>query len=76
MAEERILSILREAGASEEELERVRRMVELWRRGVLTGEDLFNYIIGLAWARLIPLTPRQVGEIARALGVDLGEVLY
>lgn len=69
MAEERVLSILREAGASEEELGQVRRVLDLWRRGVIGAEDAYFFIVGLARERFIPLTPRQVSEIRVALGL-------
>jgi len=69
MAEERILSVLREAGASEEELAQVRRILELWRRGEIGAEEVYYFIIGLARERFIPLTPRQVSEIRVALGL-------
>ena len=69
MAEERVLSILREAGASEEELGQVRRILELWRRGEIGAEDAYFFIIGLARERLLPLTPREVSEIRVALGL-------
>jgi len=69
VAEERVLSILREAGASEEELGQVRRVLDLWRRGVIGAEDAYFFIVGLARERFIPLTPRQVSEIRVALGL-------
>ena len=69
MAEERIISILREAGASEEELRQVRRVLDLWRRGEIGAEEVYYFIIGFARERFIPLTPRQVSEIRLALGL-------
>jgi len=32
-------------------------------------EDFFHYVMGLAWNYRIPLTPRDVGDIMRILGL-------
>jgi hypothetical protein len=32
-------------------------------------EDFYHYVIGLAWNYSIPLTPRDVGDIRRILGL-------
>lgn len=55
--------VLRDAGAPEQDIERVRAASR-----VLGGRDLYYYIRGLARERHIPLTPRHVGELRRALG--------
>jgi hypothetical protein len=36
---------------------------------VQNKEDLFHYVMGLAWNYRIPLTPRDVGDIMRILGL-------
>jgi len=66
---ERILSVLREAGASEEELGRVRRVLDLWRRGEIGAEEVYYFIMGIAREKFIPLTPRNVGDIRELLGL-------
>jgi hypothetical protein len=69
MAEERVSSIFRAAGASDEELELVRRGLELWRRGLMSAEQAYYYLMGVARELLVPLTPRQVGDLREALGL-------
>jgi len=68
-AEERVVSVFREAGATDEELEFVRKAMALWRAGTLNSEETYFYLMGLARELLIPLTPRQVGDIREALGL-------
>lgn len=70
MSEERILSILHRAGATEEELGQAGRVLELWRRGEIDPEDVFYFIMGLAREKFIPLTPREVGDIRALLGLS------
>ncbi|GAB6148780.1 hypothetical protein [Stetteria hydrogenophila] len=65
---EAILAIFRGAGASERELEEVRGFLQAWRRGCLTSRQLYFALMGYARENLIPLTPRQVGELQRMLG--------
>jgi hypothetical protein len=69
MSEERVIAVFREAGASEEELGQVRKGLSLLKGGFMTPEDAYYYLIGLARERLIPLTPKQVGDLREALGL-------
>ena len=69
MAEERVIEIFREAGATDEELELVRKGIGLWTSGLMTGDELYYYLIGIARELMIPLTPKQVGDIRVALGL-------
>ena len=69
VVEERVVSVFREVGATDEELEFVRKAMALWRMGILNSEETYFYLIGLASELLIPLTPRQVGDIREALGL-------
>jgi len=32
-------------------------------------EDFYHYVMGLAWNYRVPLTPRDVGDIRRILGL-------
>ncbi len=36
---------------------------------ILSEADFFHYVMGLAWNHRVPLTPRDVGDIKRALGL-------
>jgi len=69
VVEERVVSIFSEAGATDEELEFVRKALVLWRMGILNSEETYFYLMGLAREMLIPLTPRQVDDIREALGL-------
>ena len=67
--EEKVLRIFTDAGASPEELELVKEGLKLWAEGQLSSEQLYYYLIGIARELLIPLTPRQVGDLREALGL-------
>jgi hypothetical protein len=69
MVEERVVSVFVEAGATDEELAFVRKALTLWRMGILNSEETYFYLMGMARELLIPLTPRQVGDIREALGL-------
>ncbi len=69
IAEEKIISILESAGAEHEEIQKVIKVLRLWRKGELTAEDVFLFIMGLAREKLIPLGPKHVGDIREALGL-------
>jgi len=69
MAEEVVIKIFTDAGATDEELELVKEGLRLWGEGRLSSEQLYYYLIGLARERLIPLTPKQVGDLRVALGL-------
>jgi len=69
--EEQIIKIFMDAGAREDELERVRSVVEMWKDGILSSEDVYYYLMGLSHELMIPLTPKQVGEIRDILGLTL-----
>jgi len=56
-----------------EELERVEK---LYYDGRITNEDAFFMALGVAWFYVMPLWPRDVGNLARALGVDLERIGY
>ena len=66
---DRILRIFRDAGATDEDLELVRKGIRLWMEGKVNGKELYYYLMGLAWEKIIPLTPREVGDIREALGL-------
>jgi hypothetical protein len=69
LAEEAIVRVFREAGASEEDLRIVRNVLGLLREGRVSALEAYYTLVGLARERLIPLTPRQVGDIREALGL-------
>jgi len=66
---EAIVQILWVAGATEEEVEQVRRILDLWVKGAIDSEDVYYYVMGMAREKFIPLTPRQVGDIRESLGL-------
>ena len=67
--EEKVLRIFTDAGASAEELELVKEGLKLWAEGQLSSEQLYYYLVGIAYELMIPLTPRQVGDLREALGL-------
>jgi len=67
--EEKVLRIFTDAGASPEELELVKEGLKLWAEGQLSSEQLYYYLVGIAYELMIPLTPRQVGDLREALGL-------
>jgi hypothetical protein len=69
MAEEVVIKIFTDAGATDEELELVKEGLRLWGEGRLSSEQLYYYLIGLAYEMMIPLTPKQVGDLRVALGL-------
>jgi hypothetical protein len=69
MSEEQVLKIFMDVGATDEELELVRKGLRLWRDGRLTSDELYYYLIGIARELLIPLTPRNIGDLREALGL-------
>lgn len=66
---EEVLRVLKEAGASEGLVGRVRKLINLCEAGVVSSLDLYYYVIGLAREEFIPLTPRHVGRIMSALEI-------
>jgi hypothetical protein len=66
---DRILRIFRDAGATDGELKLVKKGLILWINGHMTSYELYYYLMGIARELLIPLTPRQVGDIREALGL-------
>ena len=71
MSEEAIIDIFRNAGATEDEINEVRDILKKMKEGVLSKEETYYALMGLARENMIPLTPRQVGELRRLLGVEL-----
>lgn len=69
MSEERIVRIFEEAGASDDEIALVRKGVGLWLGGLMTGDELYYYLMGIAREMMIPLTPKQVGDLREAIGL-------
>jgi hypothetical protein len=69
VSEERIVRIFEEAGASDDEIALVRKGVSLWLGGLMTGDELFYYLMGIAREMMIPLTPKQVGDLREAIGL-------
>jgi hypothetical protein len=70
-ARDLVLNLLRSKKVTEDELAYVERIFDLYERDEIDAYDVFDYVMGFAWNRRIPLTPREVGDIARALGVKL-----
>jgi hypothetical protein len=68
-AEEKIVKIFRSAGATDDEIQLIRRGLQLWREGKMNGNELYYYLTGIARELLIPLTPRQIGDLREALGL-------
>jgi hypothetical protein len=69
VSEERIVRIFEEAGASDDEIALVRKGVGLWLGGLMTGDELYYYLMGIAREMMIPLTPKQVGDLREAIGL-------
>jgi len=69
MAEEKVLDIFRRAGATDAELDLVRKGLKMWREGAMTSDELYFYLVGIARELLIPLTPKMVGDLREALGL-------
>jgi hypothetical protein len=67
---DRIVELFKLRGAPEEVVRQLERVLDLWRKHELDNEDVYNWIVGASWNYKIPLTPREVAEIRRAL---LGE---
>ena len=67
MAEERIVSILENVGAKDRDVQKVIKVLRLWRRGELTAEDVYFYVMGLAVESSIPLTSEDVRDVREAL---------
>jgi len=65
----KILKIFSDAGATDEELWLVEDGLRLWYEAHLSSEQLYYYLIGIARELLIPLTPRQVGDLREVLGL-------
>jgi hypothetical protein len=62
---ERIVEVFSRRVKSPEVFEKIKNAGKL----VKDREDLFHYVMGLAWNYRIPLTPRDVGDIMRILGL-------
>jgi len=52
------------------------RVEELYYNGRITNEDAFFMALGAVWFYVVPVWPRDVGNLARALGVDLERIGY
>jgi hypothetical protein len=74
MDRDAVRRIFLEAGASDAEIARVDRGIDLFLEGKMTSEELYYYLIGLSNELLIPLTPRQVGDLRVALGLPRSRV--
>ena len=66
---EEVLRVLEEAGASPSVLAEARDILSRLERGLISSREAYYAVMGLAREELVPLTPRQVGEIRRLLGV-------
>jgi len=62
---ERVVEVFSRRVRSPEVFEKIKNAGKL----VKDREDLFHYVMGLAWNYRIPLTPRDVGDIMRILGL-------
>jgi len=69
------LSLLSEERRSKA-TEWLERVEELYYNGRIDGQDAFFMALGVAWFYVMPLWPRDVGNLARALGVDLERIGY
>jgi hypothetical protein len=38
--------------------------------GKLDPDELYDYIIGICWSHNVPLTPKDVSDLKRALGLS------
>ncbi len=54
--------------------EALERVEKLYYNGRIDNQDAFFMALGVAWFYVIPLWPRDVGNLARALGVDLERI--
>jgi hypothetical protein len=62
---EKVVEVFSRRTRNPEVLEKIRSA-----GGVINNvEDFYHYVIGLAWNYSIPLTPRDVGDIRRILGL-------
>lgn len=67
--EEVVLQVLESAGAPASVVELARRLLGRVRRGELAPEEAYYAIVGAAFEELVPLGPRDVGDIREALGL-------
>jgi len=56
--------------------EALERVEKLYCDRRIDNYDAFFMAMGVAWFYVIPLWPRDVGNLARALGVDLERIGY
>jgi hypothetical protein len=62
---DRIVEVFSRRVRNPEVFEKIRNAGKLMQ----DKEDFFHYVMGLAWNYRIPLTPRDVGDIMRILGL-------
>ena len=69
MPEESIVELLKSKGAPANVINRVQNMIKLYRERRIDAEDLFNYVVGVAWNYYIDISPREVGYIMQTISV-------
>jgi hypothetical protein len=62
---ERVVEVFSRRTQNPEVLERIRSAGS----AIQSTEDFYHYVMGLAWNYRVPLTPRDVGDIRRILGL-------
>ncbi len=70
------LSVIQNEDRRRKATEALERVEELYydRRTTVTNEDAFFMALGVVLYYMIPVWPRDVGNLARALGVDLERI--
>ena len=62
---EKVVEVFSRRTSNPEVFERIRSAGYL----IHDAEDFYHYVMGLAWNYRVPLTPRDVGDIRRILGL-------
>jgi hypothetical protein len=62
---EKIVEVFSRRARNPEVLEKIRSAGRLMQ----SNEDFYHYVIGLAWNYSVPLTPKDVADIRRILGL-------
>ena len=62
---ERVVEVFSRRTSNPEILEKIRSAGSV----IQSVEDFYHYVMGLAWNYRVPLTPRDVGDIRRILGL-------
>jgi hypothetical protein len=68
------LSIIQNEDRRRKATEWLERVEELYYNGRIDNYDAFFMALGAVWFYMVPVWPRDVGNLARALGVDLERI--